>query len=99
MNEDKTKILAINSHSSSFRNIIFVKKLKILRIIFSKEGIAKINLENCKKKIENTLNLWNGIRFNLIDKVTVLRTFALSKLWYLLNFTTLEEEEIKEFET
>ena len=45
------------------------------------------------------MNLWNGIRFNLIDKVTVLRTFALCKLWYLLNFITLEEQEIKAFET
>ena len=35
----------------------------------------------------------------MIDKVTVLRTFALSKLWYLLNFITLEEQEIKAFET
>ena len=44
------------------------------------------------------MNLWNGIRFNLIDKITVLRTFGLSKLWYLLNFIVLEEQEIKYFE-
>jgi hypothetical protein len=98
MNEDKTRILAINSQFKSFRNINFVKDLKILGIIFNEKGIDKINLENCKKKIENTLNLWNGLRFNMIDKVTVLRTFALSKLWYLLNFITLEEQEIKNFE-
>jgi hypothetical protein len=98
MNEDKTRILAINSQFKSFRNINFVKDLKILGIIFNEKGIDKINLENCKIKIENTLNLWNGLRFNMIDKVTVLRTFALSKLWYLLNFITLEEQEIKNFE-
>jgi hypothetical protein len=45
------------------------------------------------------LNLWNGIRFNLIDKITVLRTFGLSKLWYLLNFITLDEKEIKNIES
>jgi hypothetical protein len=98
MNEDKTRILAINSQFKSFRNINFVKDLKILGITFNEKGIDKINLEICKKKIENTLNLWNGLRFNMIDKVTVLRTFALSKLWYLLNFITLEEQEIKNFE-
>ncbi len=71
------------------------KELKMLGITFNKQGKDKINLENCKKKIENTLNLWNGLRFNMIDKVTVIRTFGLSKLWYLLNFITLEEQDIK----
>jgi hypothetical protein len=81
MNEDKTKILAINSSVNSYRNIDFVNDLKVLGITFNQKGIDKINLKNCKNKIENTLNLWNGIRFNLIDKITVLRTFGLSKLW------------------
>ena len=30
----------------------------------------------------------------MIDKITVLRTFGLSKLWYLLNFISLDEQEI-----
>jgi hypothetical protein len=34
----------------------------------------------------------------MIDKVTVIRTFGLSKLWYLLNFITLEEQDIKNLE-
>ena len=89
MNEYKTKILAIDSPFDSHGQIKFVDSLKLLGIIFDKNGIAKVNLENCLKKIENTLNLWNSIRFNLIDKITVLRTFALSKLWYLLNFITI----------
>ena len=98
MNEDKTKILAINSSVNSYRNIDFVNDLKVLGITFNQKVIDKINLKNCKNKLENTLNLWNGIRFNLIDKITVLRTFGLSKLWYLLNFIVLEEQEIKYFE-
>ena len=98
MNEDKTQILAINSPRSNFRNIKFVDEVKILGIIFSKVGVDKKNLMIVKKKIENTLNIWNSIRFNLIDKITVVRTFGLSKLWYLLNFMVLEESEIKEFE-
>ena len=51
------------------------------------------------EKIENTLNLWNGMRFNIIDKITVVRTFGLSKLWYLLNFLYIEESEIKNIES
>ena len=98
MNEDKTKILAINSQYKEYRNIKFVEDLKIIGIIFDKYGVAKINLKNSMNKIESTLNLWNNIRFNLIDKITVLRTFALSKLWFLLNFITLEEDEILKLE-
>jgi hypothetical protein len=99
MNEDKTKILAINSKVKEYRNIKFVDSLKLLGIVFDKNGVAKDNLENCFKKVENTLSLWNNIRFNLIDKITVLRTFALSKLWYLLNFMNIEETDIKRLET
>ena len=99
INEDKTIILAINSKEKQHKNIKFFDNLKLLGIIFDKNGIAKINLENCIKKIENTFSLWNNIRFNLIDKMTVLRTFSLSKLWYLLNFITIEENDIKRLET
>ena len=76
MNEDKTKILAINSQYKNHRNIRFVDELKILGIIFDKFGVAKKNLKNCIEKIEITLKLWDNIRFNLIDKITVLRTFG-----------------------
>ena len=99
MNEEKTQILAINSPIKTYRNINFVDEIKILGIIFNKVGVDKQNLIKAKKKIENTLNLWNSLNFNLIDKITVIRTFGFSKLWYLLNFISLEESEIKEFET
>ena len=63
MNEDKTKILAINSKVKEYRNIKFVDSLKLLGIVFDKNGVAKDNLENCLKKVENTLSLWNNIRY------------------------------------
>ena len=75
MNEDKTKILAINSQFKKHRNIRFVDELKILGIIFDEFGVAKKNLKNCIEKIEITLKLWDNIRFNLIDKITV------QKIW------------------
>ena len=40
----------------------FVDEVKILGIIFSKVGVDKKNLMIVKKKIENTLNIWNSIR-------------------------------------
>ena len=96
MNADKTKILAVNSSYDKYKGAKFVSGLKMLGIIFNKKGIDKTNFENCKSKIEKTLIMWNGIRFNIIDKITVLRTFGFSKLWYLLNFICLYEKEIKD---
>jgi hypothetical protein len=52
MNEDKTKILAINSEHKEYRNIKFVEELKLLGIIFNKTGVAKKNLENNIKQSE-----------------------------------------------
>jgi hypothetical protein len=37
MNEEKTKILAVNSSYNSFKNINFAKELKILGITFNKQ--------------------------------------------------------------
>ena len=46
MNEDKNKILGINSCYEKFRNINFVENLKMLGITCDKKGISSINLEN-----------------------------------------------------
>ena len=81
MNESKTKILALNSEHKYLNNIIFVEKIKILGITFNKNGLDMDNLSNCIKKIENTFNLWNHINLNMLERITVLKTFALSKLW------------------
>ena len=51
------------------------------------------------KKIQLCLRLWQNIRLDMLEKITVIRTFALSKLWYLCNFIVLSEEEIKKVET
>ena len=99
LNEDKTKILAINSPHKEYNGNKFVDKVKILGITFNKYGIDKENLEMCLKKINISLNLWKSVRLDMLERITVLRTFALSKLWYLCNFISLNEEEIKKLET
>ena len=50
INEDKTKILAINSSVSEYKNIKFSKDLKILGIVFNEKGVDRSNLVNVKKK-------------------------------------------------
>ena len=68
-------------------------------IIFNKNGIDEENLENCIKKINTTFNLWNSVKLNMMERITVLKTFALSKLWYQANFVVLNESVIKKIET
>ena len=57
INEEKTKILALNSNHTNYRGLSFVKKLKILGVIFDKQGVSKDNLDLCFKKISNTINI------------------------------------------
>ena len=63
-----------------------MEKIKILDVYFNKSGVARENLELCIGKMKNTINRWNSERLNMLEKITVLRTFALSKLWYQLTF-------------
>ena len=86
-------------YKSSYMGLSFVEKLKILGVIFDKSGVAKDNLDACVKKITNTINMWNNVRLNMLEKITVLRTFALSKLWYYANFYVLDENDIKSIES
>jgi hypothetical protein len=94
VNEEKTKIMALNSNNSNYNGSNFVDNLKILGITFDKNGISSINLKNCIKKIQEALNMWKRTNLNLIERIVVLKTFALSKLWYQANFSTLSEQEI-----
>ena len=99
INEDKTKILAISSNKTSYKDFKFVEKIKILGIIFNKNGFDKENLSTCLNKINTTFNIWTSIKLNMMERITVLKTFALSKLWYQANFVVLKECEIKRIES
>ena len=76
-----------------------MEKIKILGVYFNKSGVARENLELCIGKIKNTINMWNSVGLNMLEKITVLRTFALSKLWYQANFYVLSETDIKNIES
>jgi hypothetical protein len=39
------------------------------------------------------------VRLNILERVVVSKTFILSKLWYIVNFITLSEENIKMIES
>ena len=82
VNEDKTKILALNSEYKENKGIKFVENLKILGIIFDQNGISNTNIKNTVENIKKTIQIWSICNMNIIERMTVLKTFILSKLWY-----------------
>jgi hypothetical protein len=99
INREKTKILTYNIKGSLANPNIsqnFVKEMKILGVIFDKNGISNENVSSCIKKIRTILNIWQSYHLNLLEKITVSRTFGLSLLWFIAKFVNLSKENIKE---
>ena len=95
LNVDKTKILALNSGYSEYNNIKFTNQLKVLGIEFNKNGVMRENVDKVINKIEKSVNIWDGVYLNTLERVIVSKTFILSKLWYVMNFICMNESEIK----
>jgi hypothetical protein len=45
-------------------------------------------------QIDNMLILWNLTNFDMLQRITALKTFILSKLWFILNFVVLKRNQI-----
>ncbi len=73
-------------------NHLKVETIKILGIFFNKYGIDKINITKTVEKVNQSLIIWNDIKLDLIQRITALKTFILSKFWYIANFIPIEEK-------
>jgi len=99
LNVEKTKILALNSNYKEFKGIKFINTLKILGIEFNNKGVTINNIQKVLENIKKSVAIWDGVRLNIIERVVVSKTFILSKLWYIINFITLSEENIRMIES
>jgi nitrogen regulatory protein PII-like uncharacterized protein len=91
VNKDKTEILPLGNSSTEnldqttkkfIRNSI---KLLGIHLSTSKELTMKLNYEPIWEKIENTIKQWQYRGLSLQGKITVLKTFVISKLVYALS--------------
>ena len=98
LNEKKTKFLGINSKYKSWNGIDFVNSLKILRIEFIKSGISSSNAKNAILKLNLALEIWNNLKLNLMERITVIKPFAFSKIIFISNFYIVYKEQIKQIE-
>ena len=94
INKNKTKILNINGIIDKDIEHLCVDEIKILGVKFNKNGISCLNVKEIYDKIDISLNLWNFKEFDMLQRITALKTFILSKLWFILNFIYLDKNEI-----
>ena len=88
VNKDKTEIMDIQSKNK-------ITEMKILGVVFDNNGISKKNLVMLSEKIKKSIEIWNSIRLNIIEKIVVAKTFIFSKFWFLANFLIIDKNYIK----
>ena len=91
LNKDKTQYIKVNGEDG--------EDVKVLGIWFNNNGISNNNLENIFNKIKQSIFLWNVCDLNMLERITVCKTFILSKLWFLACFVKFEDNFIKEINT
>ena len=96
INKEKTKILSINNNivSDEFRKYI-TDEVKILGLYFDKFGPSKTNIVDASEKMCKSLTVWNNCNMDMIQRITALKTFIMSKMWFVLKFFKLNEKQIK----
>jgi hypothetical protein len=94
INKEKTKILNINGSIDDDLKHLCVEEMRILGIIFDKNGISDKNLNKVMNQINSMLILWNLKNFDMLQRITELKTFILSKLWFILNFVVIKRNQI-----
>jgi len=58
------------------------------------EDLIKLNYTKARKKMENTLKIWHRRYLTLYGKVTIINTFVISQLVYLLSVLPSSSEEM-----
>jgi len=94
INKNKTKILNINGIKDKDIEHLCAYEIKILGVKFNRNGISSSNIKEIFDKMDISINLWNFKEFDMLQRITALKTFILSKLWFILNFVYLDKNEI-----
>ena len=91
INKKKTKYIRINNLENNYND----DNVKILGVYFSKAGVSDINIINLKEKLNKSIHLWSSAKLNIMERITVAKTFLLSKLWFLANVYYFDDNDIK----
>ena len=88
INKEKTELIDIQN-----KNVY--KEMKILGVYFDNNGFSKNNFKLLLSKISKTIDIWNTIRLNMLERIVIVKTFILSKVWFLANFSFIDKDMVK----
>lgn len=91
LNKEKTQYIRINCDDNSES-----EDVKILGVLFNKQGISESNFSAMKNKISQSMYLWSTVSLNMLERIVVCKTFILSKLWFLANFAAPSKQFLKD---
>lgn len=97
INDKKTQILPIK-RQARLVGYETVQEMKVLGIQFDTLGPAKSNTVAVMSKFKQELYLWSSAKMNVIDRIVALRTFILSKVWYVASFVPLSSKQQEELD-
>ena len=92
LNRSKTEAMwlgASKSRSDEPLSLTWVKKMRILGIIFGTISTEHLNWQPKLEKLEKSLNLWKSRSLSLPGKALIINMLGLSKLVYLARVRTL----------
>ena len=100
INKEKTQILCVNTviEKNSKLNKFNENEVKIFGILFNKFGVSANSYIHAKEKFYKSLTLWINCPLDMIQRITAIKTYIMSKLWFVLKFFIIEEKEIKVLE-
>ena len=102
LNESKSQIMMLGNGRMDETNIFGmkrVKELKILGVIFSTDICASENSKNWSSRIENIKRIfssWSHRNISILGKITIIKSFALSQLIYLMQSIGIPKHALEE---
>ena len=94
LNRSKTEAMWLGawmSHADEPLGLTWVRKMKVLGVVFGTVSFEEDNWEPKIKKLEKSLNLWRSRSLSLLGKALIINTLGLSKLVYLAKVLILPD--------
>ena len=97
LNKNKSAILILNptTHDTIISDIQIVKKVKILGFLFDQRGLADENIFKAINCLIQTCKLWCIYKFEMIERIIILKTFILSKFWHFCSICSFSTKQLK----
>ena len=110
LNAGKTEILCFNGHqraaqqfnvqyNGTVHQLNSMERIKVNGVILLQDPERReaVNVANAAEAMERLLLVWSKRRLTLLGRILIIKTFAISKMIYLMQTLTLSEKSYKDF--